>query len=156
MQEILGSPELEAEEIRLSEDRIFYRLQAVIKEPGEEDLTPEIDRLTTIVVKRWGGLDLRYLLDYVYFETEPMIGAKPGDILDFSTIKPWQEVKGKTVRIRDRKKFRELRERIKEHLKDIPDPREIRIEADKVLLEGLKVWNGDASPVNIKGKVELE
>jgi hypothetical protein len=85
-----------------------------------------------------------------------MIGAKSGDILDFSTIKPWQEVKVKTIRIRDRKKFRELRERIKEHLKDIPDPREIRIEADKVLLEGLKVWNGDASPVNIKGKVELE
>jgi hypothetical protein len=40
------------------------------------------------LVKKWGGADINRLLDYVYFETEPMENAHRGDILDFSTIQP--------------------------------------------------------------------
>lgn len=35
------------------------------------------------VIKRWGGEDLGKLLDYVYCDTEPMIGTEFGKQLDF-------------------------------------------------------------------------
>lgn len=38
------------------------------------------------VLDRWALEDLWVLLDYVYFETEPMQGAHRGDILDFSKV----------------------------------------------------------------------
>jgi len=38
------------------------------------------------VLDRWALEDLWPLLDYVYFETEPMQGARRGDILDFSKV----------------------------------------------------------------------
>jgi hypothetical protein len=39
------------------------------------------------VINKWGGEDLNTLLDFVYCETEPMIGAKFGQPLDFHKIK---------------------------------------------------------------------
>lgn len=38
------------------------------------------------ILDRWALEDLWILLDYVYFETEPMQGAHRGDILDFSKV----------------------------------------------------------------------
>jgi hypothetical protein len=38
------------------------------------------------VLKRWGGTDVPSILNYVYFHTEPMQGARRGDRLDFSGI----------------------------------------------------------------------
>ena len=38
------------------------------------------------VIKKFGE-DTPSLLDYVYFETEPMEGVKKGDILDFSKVR---------------------------------------------------------------------
>ncbi len=35
-------------------------------------------------IRKWGS-DTPHLLDYVYFETEPMLNAKPGQLLDFSS-----------------------------------------------------------------------
>ncbi len=153
---ILGSPELEEEEINLPEDKVFHKLGIIVKEPHNKYVEPEIERLIRRVIEEWGGLDLRYLLDYVYFETEPMIGAEPGDILDFSKIKPWEETRIRKIKIKNRKKYEELRRKVKEHLENLPPLEEIRFKMDKVFLEGLKIWNEDASQVNIKGKVEIE
>ena len=166
IEEMFGSPELEEEEINLSEDRIFHKLKIMVREPEEKYMEPEIERLIRRVVEEWGGLDLRYLLDYVYFETEPMIGAEQGDILDFSKTIPWQKTKTGSIkqtnkmpalgRIKNRKKLEELRKRIKEHLKGLPAPGGVKFRIDKMALENLKIWNEDASQVNIKGKVEME
>jgi hypothetical protein len=49
-----------------------------------EDVSGVIGRL----VKEWGDADINRLLNYVYFETEPMENARRGEILDFSTIHP--------------------------------------------------------------------
>jgi len=43
-------------------------------------------------IKRYGD-DTASLLDYIYFETEPMIDAKKGDLLNFSKAKPFYKVK---------------------------------------------------------------
>jgi hypothetical protein len=57
--------------------------------PSEADSWPagtkiRIDR----IVDRWADESLELLLDYVYFETEPMRGASRGEVLDFSKITP--------------------------------------------------------------------
>ena len=49
-----------------------------------------VKRTVDDVIERWGLLGLNQLLDYVYFETEPMENAKRGDTLDFSKILPEQ------------------------------------------------------------------
>ena len=43
-------------------------------------------RLVNRVIEDWGETELNTLLNHVYFFTEPMIHAKRGTILDFSTI----------------------------------------------------------------------
>ncbi len=43
-------------------------------------------RLVNKVIREWGETDLNSLLNHVYFHTEPMINAKRGDLLDFSTV----------------------------------------------------------------------
>ena len=49
---------------------------------------PAVRRVADGVVTQWGLETLDALLEYVYFETEPMQGARRGEILDFSTIQP--------------------------------------------------------------------
>jgi hypothetical protein len=46
----------------------------------------ELETIVDRIVKEWGDADLNKLLDYVYFETEPMQNAKRGDVLDFSSV----------------------------------------------------------------------
>ena len=47
---------------------------------------PAVGRIADDVVKQWGLETLDTILEYVYFETEPMQGVERGEILDFSKI----------------------------------------------------------------------
>ena len=49
---------------------------------------PAVRRVADGVVTQWGLEGLETLLEYVYFETEPMQEASRGEILDFSKIQP--------------------------------------------------------------------
>ncbi len=40
------------------------------------------------LIERWGPQRTAELLDYVYFETEPMLEAVRGQVLDFRSVKP--------------------------------------------------------------------
>jgi hypothetical protein len=40
------------------------------------------------LIERWGPQRTADLLDYVYFETEPMLNAERGQVLDFGSVKP--------------------------------------------------------------------
>jgi hypothetical protein len=51
-------------------------------------LSERATRVAERVLERWAVEDLYPLLSHVYFDTEPMKGASPGDTLDFSTIPP--------------------------------------------------------------------
>jgi hypothetical protein len=66
-------------------------------------------------ISKWGD-DTYGLLDYVYFETEPMLDAKKGDLLDFSKARKFE----KPIEIKMRKlnpelvaKGKEILERLK-------------------------------------------
>jgi hypothetical protein len=47
---------------------------------------PRVRRVADEVVRRWSLEPLETLLEYVYFETEPMQNARRGETLDFSMI----------------------------------------------------------------------
>ena len=47
---------------------------------------PAVRRVADAVAKQWGLEPLNTILEYVYFETEPMQDARRGETLDFSRI----------------------------------------------------------------------
>ena len=47
---------------------------------------PAVKNIADNVAGQWGLESLETILEYVYFETEPMQGAERGEILDFSKI----------------------------------------------------------------------
>jgi hypothetical protein len=61
------------------------------------DLESSFDWLARSVIdeqwKAWADADLNQVLSHVYFETEPMLAAKPMGALDFTTIKPRPRVR---------------------------------------------------------------
>ena len=52
---------------------------------------PAVRRVADGVVTQWGLQDLETILEYVYFETEPMQDARRGETLDFSRIQHEEE-----------------------------------------------------------------
>jgi len=61
------------------------------KGKGPEDASTMPTALRILInttVDEWGGQNLYSLLDYVYYETEPMAQASRGDLLDFSFVLP--------------------------------------------------------------------
>jgi len=57
-------------------------------EAGLEEQFASADKLVIDrVVREWSMEDLNKILDYVYFKTGPMVNAKRGEVLDFSTVR---------------------------------------------------------------------
>ncbi|MBN2286904.1 MAG: hypothetical protein JXI43_10685 [Tissierellales bacterium] len=73
----------ETKEDGYSEDIIRFRrdLEGIEKMPPSE-----ISLLFKRTCAKWLDKDLSTLLNHIYFETEPMIGAKKGEELDFEKI----------------------------------------------------------------------
>ena len=60
---------------------------------------PRVKRIADEVIRQWGLEPLDTLLEYVYFETEPMQDARRGTILDFSVIQPEERTIGRGPRL---------------------------------------------------------
>lgn len=56
------------------------------------------------------GNDTYQLLDFVYFHTEPMIFSKPGSVLDFETVVPWESLREIRLKKMDKKLIQKARE----------------------------------------------
>lgn len=83
---LLGGEDIEV--IELSEGKAAKRLM-FDEEQLQERKTPEaVSSLLQKIVKEWGDTNINLLLNYVYFDTEPMESAKRGEALDFSAVKP--------------------------------------------------------------------
>lgn len=68
--------------------------------------------LLQVAIKKYGE-DTAALLDHVYFETEPMIDAKPKEGLDFSTAKPIERSRQTRVQKLSKEKIELARKYIK-------------------------------------------
>jgi len=84
-----------------------------------DDLLPFSDRIMIDkIIERWALESLYKLLDYVYFETEPMQSASRGELLDFSRItqehfvieKTPQSYLSREIISRLKEKFKAIRE----------------------------------------------
>jgi len=132
---LIGSPDVDilAQDIR---DRIAPAAGLLLAASDRSLL----NGLVKDVVGEWGNADLNQLLDYVYFETEPMQSAKRGDYLDFSTVR--SELPKKVRIDLDQERLRELRKKIADRA---PAYRGMRkaCTAPKDLVEGLKVWDDE-------------
>lgn len=136
LKSFLGEPEIETKEWRsgktsksiVRDEDIFMKAKAGL------DLEAIIKR----VVKTWGDADLNQLLDYVYFETEPMQDAKRGDLLDFSIVAP--EVAKKLQVNLDRARLTEIKKKIAERAKAYAELR-LAISPPPQLAENLAIWD---------------
>jgi len=91
------------------------------------------------VVHQWGDADLNRLLDYVYFETEPMQVANRGNSLDFSVVKPLQAAKPIRIKIDD-KRLQEMRAKLAERAGEYEKLRQASV-ASNELFENLQLWD---------------
>lgn len=95
------------------------------------------------VIEQWGLDSLPTILDYVYFETEPMQDAKRGEYLDFSKISVAPAAPPVTAKLafsgeffsNMRQRLEEKREKKRESIRKATEPRydEIYIEACKLM-----------------------
>ena len=83
-----------------------------------------VKRSVANVIDQWGLEPLHTILDYVYFETEPMQGAKRGEYLDFSKVQLDSSFPKKTGMVRFSEDFLSG---LQERLKDRKDSKEREI-----------------------------
>jgi hypothetical protein len=111
------------------------------------------------VISKWGD-DTYGLLDYVYFETEPMLEARKGDLLDFSKAKnpevP-QEIEMIKLSAKQVARGKEIVEKLKSKYKEgfksqaqAPEPI-----YDEVYLKGTKVLDEEDLQGDLSGKAEI-
>lgn len=133
---VLGEPEIETNEWRTGKTSkyIVRDEDTFMRAKADFDLEAIIGR----VVKEWGDADLNQLLDYVYFETEPMQNAKRGDVLDFSAV--GQAVPKRIQISLDRARLKELGKKISERAKAYAPLRQTGM-ASAELSENLAIWD---------------
>jgi uncharacterized phage-associated protein len=154
--EILSYAGIELEEEVIALEKSIKRLKI-----GETERAYSVDSKLENYLHRiwteWGLESLPKLLDFVYFETEPMIYAKKrGESLDFSKISEREIPKKITWTPEEQKKLREIGKSIKEKLDKMPLPS--RPVFPKETYEILKIWDEDeiADLRRLKGKVNMD
>lgn len=109
---------------------------------------PFVDTKLSLLIKRivgmWGSVELTDLLDYVYFETEPMQAVeKRGELLDFSTVK--KENVEVVVPLKASKeaeqRVAELRKRIAPTLKKLAERRSVPEPETESYREAMRAWD---------------
>lgn len=151
LQSVLGEPEIEINEWTtgktskhiVRDEEVFMRATSAL----------EVETIVGRVVKEWGDADLNQLLDYVYFETEPMQKAKRGDDLDFSTVEPAVQTK---LQINlDRSKLNELRKQLAERAKAYAETRKPSTPSAD-LSDNLRIWDADEAQLFPSGPCKIQ
>jgi len=136
LKSFLGEPEIETKEWRSGKtSKSVVRDEDTFMNAKAE---PDLEAIIKRVVKTWGDADLNQLLDFVYFETEPMQNAKRGDLLDFSTVAP--EVARKLQVNLDRARLNELKGKVSERAKAYAQLRQASSPPSD-LTENLAIWD---------------
>lgn len=94
------------------EEHFLYKCRLEKDHPLHEILPISITAPLENAIKRWGG-DTYQLLDYVYFETEPMEEVQFRDLLDFNKAKKTEVIKSIEMKPLNRKKVDKAKEAIR-------------------------------------------
>jgi hypothetical protein len=110
------------------------------------------------VISKWGD-DTFGLLDYVYFETEPMLDAKKGDLLDFSKAKKPtvpEEIEMVKLSSKQLAKGKEIMERLKSRYKRGFQRAEVfKPVYDETYQQGIKSLDEEDLQGELSGKAEI-
>jgi hypothetical protein len=139
--EVFGSQEVESVEFKSGKACRF-----LIFKPSElrsGNVPNSVSKIFNSILERWGGVDLNDLLDYVYFETEPMENATRGQLLDFSPVPPRPQTVSPTF---DTKKLSELRRAFKKRVEELSLRREVT-RNPLSMMKGEEVWKEEFEPV---------
>ena len=110
------------------------------------------------------GDDTPQLLDYVYFDTEPMANVKKGDLLNFSKVKRPESIKRvklkklslDTIRLA-RQKIKQLSDEMKaDRERLIKDERETEKYKDNAYYKFLEILDGEELGVGLKGTAKIK
>jgi hypothetical protein len=93
------------------EDHFLYKCRLEKDHPLHEILPISITAPLENAIKRWGG-DTYQLLDYVYFETEPMEEVQFRDLLDFNKARKPQIIESVEMKSLSKEKIKEGKEAI--------------------------------------------
>lgn len=144
---ILSGTEFEQTKIKTQSDKDWIRFKIAER---MRQYKPQIDTGLSLLIKKivgqWKDKPLEELLDYVYFETEPMENVdKRGDVLDFTTIK--KENAQVIIPLKASKetelKVLELRKRFAQTLKRYARKHVPEIINDKDYQDAMDAWDED-------------
>lgn len=113
-------------------------------------------------IRKYGD-DTAALLDYVYFDTEPMIDVKRGDLLDFSNVKPAATTRVAQLKKLSQEKIDMAREKIKvlakKHQDGLAnlrrDDRKMAEFKDDIYYNFVEHLDGEALPTGLKGVAKI-
>lgn len=114
---------LEQDNIITTDDDHFQTI-SISDEFDLPTIPTEVKTLINGLVLEYGDMDINELLNYVYFETEPMIHATPRSELDFSLVIK-EEIKEIELFLSKDQKFKilEIRKRLSTKLSKMPEPK---------------------------------
>lgn len=146
---------LEEPEIEISEWKSGKTTRRIVRDEEQflriaADFT--LETIVGRVVKDWGDADLNQLLDYVYFETEPMQNARRGDILDFSKVEPLAQRKVQITL--DRARLADLRKHVSERAKAYAQVRKPSSPPSD-LSENLEIWDKEETTLFPSGPCKI-
>jgi hypothetical protein len=153
LEEILADRIFEREDLKTGSERDFIRFR--IGEPRRA-YQSFLDTKLSLTVKRvvgdWGNRRLSELLDYIYFQTEPMQRVKArGERLDFESIsRTSQEPVYPISASKDaRKRVEDLRQRFRGFIKTSNETRELYLHRGKDELEAIEEWDAQDEKVDV-------
>ena len=153
-------------ESKFSQDEmynLFYCEDTNDLDEVENNIPAEVSASLKTAIKKYGD-DTPYLLDHVYFETEPMKEARKGELLDFSKARspiPTKEIALKAI---PKKKIELARSYVKalgekferNRLRLEKDKSEARNLKDGAYYQALKLMDEEDLEVGLKGVAKIE
>jgi hypothetical protein len=136
---------------RLDIDTIFIKSR---KKTDLSEVTDDIDFkfITLQLIDKWADRSLDELLNFVYFYTEPMMGAVRGNPLDFNKITRYKDVEKFELSKSSLspQKLNDLRKTIKSKIaefqgKSLKRSKPTPAKYDETYLDGMKVMDSDDS-----------
>lgn len=143
------------EDIHIAGTKFFINLRTEF----EEDIKLDIETKATIekLIDKWGTADLNELLDYVYFETEPMRSVEYKRKLDFSKVKRRTKQKQIELSSKTKEKLEELGKIFKEQLEKIELPGDAFIRPSSDLGGKSCFWKEEVKDLaQLIGKVKVK
>ena len=144
---ILAEREFQKTEIKTQDDKdvILFRVAEPVL-PYVRRIDAKVSLVIKKIVGQWVDRTLAELLDYVYFETEPMQRVnKRGEVLDFTTVRKETrtEVVPLTASKEVKRKVDELRKRIGPTLSRLAEQRSPLREEGKEYQAAMEAWEED-------------